>query len=54
MKNNDGKSEDYAKLKKSTEEIQDEEILKLKIFNFCWWRDPSYTNDDFGGHVKLS
>ena len=52
MKKNDGESEDIAKLKKSTEELQ--EKLKLKIFNFWWWRDPPYKNDDFRHRVQLS
>ena len=53
MKNNDRNSEDNAKLMKlNTEEFQNEEKLKLKIFNFCWWRDPPYKNDDFRRHVQ--
>ena len=55
MKNNDGKSEDIAKLKKlKLRNFKTEERLKLNIFNFCWWHDPPYKNDDFRHRVQLS
>ena len=47
MKNNDGKTEEIENLKKSQK-------LKLKIFNFGWWRNPPYKNDDFRHRVQLS
>ena len=56
MKNNKEKSEDDAKLKnfKKLRNFKTEEKLKLKIFNFWWWRDPPYKNDDFRHRVQLS
>ena len=56
MKKNEGNSEDFAKLKnlKKLKNFKIEEKLKLKIFNFLWWRDPPYKNDDFRHRVQLS
>ena len=56
MKKNDGNSEDKAKLKKMNNcgISKTEGKLKLKIFNFWWWRDPPYKNDDFRHRVQLS
>ena len=56
MKNNDRKSEDNAKLKnlKKLRNFKNEEKLKLKIFNFGWWRNPPYKKADFRHHVQLS
>ena len=56
MKNNDGKSEDNAKLKKfeKLRNFKDEGQLKLKIFNFGWWRNPPYKNDEFRHCIQLS
>ena len=55
MKKNDGNSEDNAKIKKNEQlrNFKTEEKLKLKIFNFSWWRDPPYKNDDFRHCVQL-
>ena len=49
MKKNDGTSDNFAKLKNLNNWgiSKTEEKLKLKIFNFLWWRDPPYKNDDF-------
>ena len=44
------KVEEFEKLKN----FKTEEKLKLKIFNFWWWRDPPYKNDDFRHRVQLS
>ena len=57
MKTNEGNSEDFEKLKnlkKKLKNFKTEEKLKLKIFNFLWWRDPPYKNDDFRHRVQLS
>ena len=57
MKKNDENGEDIAKFKKKKNNwgiSQTEEKLKLKIFNFWWWRDPPYKNDDFRHRVQLS
>ena len=56
MNNNTGKSEDTAKLKNLSNLgiSKTEEKLKLKNFNFCWWRDPPYKNDDFRRRIQLS
>ena len=61
MKNARRKDEDFAKFKNLNIEefekmnnLQNEEKLKLKIFNFCWWRDPPYKNDDFRRRIQLS
>ena len=56
MKNNDGKSEDNAKLKNLNNWgiSETKEKLKLKIFNFWWWHVPPYKNDDFRHRVQLS
>ena len=50
MKKNGGNSEDFEQLRN----FKTEEKLKLKIFNFLWWRDPPYKNDDFRHRVQLS
>ena len=44
MKKNDGTSEDFAKFEEfeKLKNFKNEEKLKLKIFNFLWWRDPPY------------
>ena len=56
MKKNEGNNEDFEKLKnlKNLKNFKTEEKLKLKIFNFWWWRDPPYKNDDFRHRVQLS
>ena len=43
------KVEEFEKLKN----FKTEEKLKLKIFNFLWWRDPPYKNDDFRHRVQF-
>ena len=54
MKNNDGKSEDNAKLKNLKRIFKNEDKLKLKIFNFGWWRNPPYKKAYFRHRVQLS
>ena len=54
MKKNDGNGEDIAKLKNNLGISKLRKKLKLKIFNFWWWRDPPYKNDDFKHRVQLS
>ena len=56
MKNNTGKSEVNAKLKnlKNRGISKTEEKLKLKIFNFWWWRNPPYKKANFRHRVQLS
>ena len=41
-------------VEKQMRNFKAEEKLKLKIFNFWWWCDPSYKNDDFRHRVQLS
>ena len=45
-----GKVEEFEQLRN----FKNEEKLKLKNFNFCWWHDPPYKNDDFRRRVQLS
>ena len=56
MKKNDGKSEDKCEVEEieHLKNFKNEEKLKLKIFNFCWWRIPPYKNADFRRRVQLS
>ena len=56
MKNNSGKGEDIAKFEEIEQprNFKNDEKLKLKIFNFWWWRDPPCKNDDFRHRVQLS
>ena len=56
MKKNDGKGEEKCEVEEieQLKNFKNEEKLKLKIFNFCWWRSPPYKNDDFSRRVQLS
>ena len=56
MKKNDGNGEDKTKLMKLNNSgiSKLRKKLKLKIFNFWWWRDPPYKNDDFRHRIQLS
>ena len=56
MKKNTRKSEDNAKVEEfeKLRNFKNEEKLKLKIFNFGWWRNPPYKKADFRHRAQLS